>query len=311
MILVYHRHARIYARLIQERFPGVAVAQTSDPAEIRRRAAGAEIILASPFPVDALAGATGLRWIQCTNAGVDFLVPARAHLDGVVVTNVSGMHGSVMADYAIGVMVMLQWNFRGLFAEQQARKWRARYVEPLEGKTLGIVGLGSIGTTIARRAGALGLRVVGVKRSPEPVEGVDHVHGPAELGAVLPQCDFVLLAVPSTAETRRMIGAPELGAMRKGAFLINVARGDIVDEAALIQALESGHLGGAALDVFAVEPPAPDNPLWSMPNVIVTPHVAGAPAMYVERAFEIFAENLERFRSGMPLRNVVDLALGY
>jgi phosphoglycerate dehydrogenase-like enzyme len=283
----------------------------ADEAALERHLADAEVLLGWRLPVADLARAPRLRWIQLTSAGADHVLDARPDLGDVVLTNARGIHGALMADYAIGVMVMLQWGFPRLLRLQQARTWRHQYTEPLAGKCLGVLGVGAIGGEIARRGAAMGMTVLGLRREPRPAEGVDRMYGPDGLGELLPRCDFVVVVVPATPETRRMLGERELRAMRRGAYLVNVARGSVVDEAALVRALADGWLGGAALDVFETEPLPAESPLWAMDNVIVTAHIAGEPDEYPKRVMGVVAENVVRWREGRPLLNVVDPGRGY
>ena len=311
-LLIYHRRAEEYGRHVAARCPGLEIIAGHDDATLARGLDEAEVIMASKFPVETLAQARRLRWIQLTSAGAEHLVPVRDALRGVIVTNASGVHAALAADYVFGVLVMLQWDFPQLLRRQQAREWGFQFTPPLAGKTLGIVGLGSIGQEIARRGIAFGMEVLGLRRHPGPVDGVARVLGPPELPELLRASDALVLSVPGTAETIGMIGERELGLMRPGAFLINIGRGAVVDEAALIRALGERRIAGAALDVFAEEPLPATSPLWGFPNVIVTPHIAGEPAGYAERVVsQVFADNLARFRGGQPLQNVVDLARGY
>lgn len=310
-LLVYHRRAEEYRELIRRRCPDLEVLAVADETTLYDAVAGADILIAWRFPLQALAGSSRLRWIQLTVAGVDHLIPARERLQGIAVTTARGIHGAVIADYVLGVVVMLHWDFPRLLRQQQARQWQGRETAPLAGRTLGIVGLGAIGTEIARRATAFGLQVIGVKRTPAPIDGVSRVVGPDRLHEILRASDFLVLAVPETPETRRMIGEPELRAMRPTAFLVNIARGGVVDEAALVRALEDRWIAGAALDVFDQEPLPPDHRLWALENVIITPHIAGEPDEYIRRVVDIFVDNYARWRAGRPLRNTVDLARGY
>ncbi len=310
-LLVYHPRADTYRALLAARFPDLDVAAGYDDAVLERDLPDAEVLLAWRFPVSALPRARRLRWIQLTSAGADHLLAGGARLGDVVVTNTRGIHADLMADYTIGVIVMLQWSFPRLLRLQQARTWRHQFTEPLAGKRLGVLGVGAIGGEIARRGAAMGMTVLGMRRDPRPAEGVARMFGPDGLPAMLPECDVVVVVVPATPATRGLLGERELGLMRPGAFLVNIARGSVVDEPALIRALRDGRLGGAALDVFATEPLPPESPLWSLDNVIVTPHIAGEPADYPERAVAIVAENLARWRAGRPLLNVVDQARGY
>lgn len=310
-VFVYHGSADAYRALLAERFSELEVVAGASDELLDRHIEDAEVLLAWRFPLHALKRARRLRWIQLTSAGVDQVLDAENDLRDVVVTNARGIHGELMADYTIGVMVMLQWNFPRLLRHQQGRSWRQQHTEPLAGKTLGVVGLGAIGGEVARRGATMGLHVLGVRRDPRPVDGVERMFAPHELREMLPLCDFVVLAVPGTAGTRHMMGEGELRGMRRTAFLVNIARGSVVDEPALVRALREGWIAGVALDVFETEPLPAASPLWSMENVIVTPHIAGEPTDYPRRVMTPFAENIRRWREGRPLRNVVDLTRGY
>lgn len=310
-VLVYNHIAEHYLRMLNEQFPEIEVAAGKERPVFYKHIGDADVLLAWKFPLDGLSQARKLRWIQLTSAGVDHLCPAADSLRDVVITNARGIHADVMADFAIGAITMLHWNFLRLLREQQARQWNHRFTEPLASKTVGVVGLGAIGQAIARRAAGAGMTVLGARRTPEPVEGVSRVFGPDHLRDMLALCDFVVLVVPQTPETDRMIGEAELRAMRRTAHLINIARGSVVDEPALIRALQERWIAGAALDVFAKEPLPADSPFWTMEHVIITPHVAGEPVNYAGRVMEIFAENLKRWAQGQPLRNVIDLSRGY
>ncbi|MDA7965581.1 D-2-hydroxyacid dehydrogenase [Ruegeria sp.] len=290
--------------------PELQVAAASAPDTLDDILTEAEVLLAFRPPADSLAKAANLRWLHHTSAGVDALMPARDHLNGVTVTNSSGIH-SLIADYCICTILMLHWNFPKVLENQRNRNWSMFRTPPLEEFTLGIVGLGSIGKEVVRRAQGCSMNIVGMRRSGDPVPGVSQVYRPDQMAEMLPQCDFVVLATPGTAETRKLIGAPELELMKDTAFLINVGRGDVVDEAAVTHALQSGQIAGAALDVFEQEPLPDDSPLWSMENVIVTPHVSGTTSRYTERVVGKFCENLEKYRAGEPLPNIVDLDRGY
>lgn len=310
-VLIYHRRADEYLRLIRERLPDLAVIVEDRADALAEQIRHAEVLLGWQFPLEALHAGRRLRWIQLTSAGVEHLLPAREQLRHVVVTNARGIHAALVADYTLGVMVMLQWNFLRLLREQETRQWRHRYTEPLASKTLGVVGVGAIGAEIARRGASFGMTVVGLRRTPAPVEGVSRMFGPDQLLEMLSLCDFVVLVVPATPETQRMVGERELRAMKRTAYLINIARGSVLDEPAFVRALRDGWIAGAALDVFEREPLPIDSPLWAMDNVIITPHIAGEPAEYARRVVDIFAENVRRWRAGEPLQNVVDFAKGY
>ena len=310
-LLIYHRRAEELRSLITERVNGFEVAAGFDEATLDRHSGDADAMIAWKFPLEALERARALRWIQLTSAGAEQLLPARAQLTQIVVTNTRGIHVDLMADYAFAAMIALNMHFPRFFADQQAAKWEQRLSVPLAGRTLGVIGAGAIGGEIARRGAAFGMHVLAVKRTPAPVDGAAEVVTPAQLHGVLGRSDFVVLVVPQTVATRGMIGEAALRAMKPTAYLINIARGSVVDETALVHALRKQWIAGAALDVFEEEPLPADSPLWALPNAMVTPHVAGEPADYARRVADVFVDNVLRQRRGEPFRNVVDFDRGY
>ncbi len=249
-----------------------------------------------------------LRWFHSFSAGIDH--PAfRVLLErGVTLTNSPGGSSPAIAQYVIGMMLRVAKRMDAWSAAQRERRWAPIPSDELTGKTVGVVGLGHIGGEVARLAKAFGMRVAGCRRSGRRARWVDKIVPPGRLHDLLARADFVVLAVPLTSETERLIGAPELRAMRPDAWLINVSRGRVVDEAALVRALRQGEIGGACLDVFEAEPLSPESELWSLPNAIVTPHNSGWSPLNGERGTEIFLDNLRRYASGRRLRNVVRLA---
>jgi phosphoglycerate dehydrogenase-like enzyme len=265
------------------------------------------------FPVAALPWAENLRWIQAVSAGVDRLDPRV--LARVTLTNGNGLGAEPIAEHVICHLLMLARGAPIYFRRQVEHRWeRGVQARVVSGMTMGIVGMGAIGSAVAARARALGLRVIAIRRSvarrgPDAV--ADEVCPPDDLPYLLAESDVVVLATPLTPETRGLIGEPELRAMRPGSYLINIARGGVVDEAALIRALSDGHLGGAGLDVFATEPLPADSPLWDLPTVIVTPHVAASSDRYMHRVAELVCDNVRRYLDGRPLRNLVDSERGY
>jgi len=295
------------------------VVRELDPERARHEMADAEVLLCFQLP-GPLSEAKRLRWIQLVSAGAEHVLEAGVEATEITVTTASGIHGTAMAEYTLGVMVMLARRMPLILRESERHQWkpsplRTYYGDELWGKTLGIVGLGAIGRRVATVARCLGMRVVGLRRSggAEGLEPglVDRVFGPDGLLELLAESDFVLVAVPLTAETRGLIGERELRAMKRGAYLINVARGRIVDEGALARALREGWIAGGAFDVFAEEPLPPDSEIWELPNLIVTPHMAGGTMPYLDRALELFQENLRRYLAGEPLMNVLDKERGY
>jgi len=280
--------------------------------------AEAEVLLDvdGPSMADFRERAPNVRWIQASSSGVGEWVRRLGIVDTpVVVTNAAGLHSVALAEFVLFVMLYFARRWPLMVAEQRAHHWARCAVDSLEGKTLGIVGLGNVGRTVARFARPFGVRVLGNRRGPGDADaahfGVDAMLGPDGLALLLGESDYVVLCVPHTSETVGLLGAAELANMRRGAVLINIARGSVVDEPALIEALHSGHLAGAALDVFATEPLPADSPLWDMPNVLVTPHSMSTTTTENERLTALFADNLRRYVAGEPLRNVIDKVRGY
>lgn len=274
----------------------------------------AEVLIGwARMPVEVLRRAGKLRWIHSPSAGMDRADPDDyRHL---LLTNSSGAAAPPMAEYVIAAMLLFAKGFPHMARRQREHVWDRRFTaREIGGRTCGIVGLGAIGRETARRARALGMRVVGIRRTisgPATDEDADEMLPPNELPRLLRESDYVVLAVPLTDETRGMIGAEELAMMKPDAVLINIARGPVVDEEALIAALRDGAIAGAALDVFNQEPLPATSPLWDMENVIVTPHFSAGSDRYSERVAAIACENLRRYLAGEPLRNVVDLDRGY
>jgi phosphoglycerate dehydrogenase-like enzyme len=297
--------------MIRERIPEMEVFAGTGEETLFQHIADADMMIAWRFPMEVLQQAGKLRWIQLTSAGIDHLLGAREFLRGVVVTNTRGIHVHIMADYTFAAILALQWGFPHLLREQGAKKWITRDTEPLAGKTLGIVGVGAIGSEIARRAQSFQMKVVGVKRNPLPMTEVNQIFGPDRLHEMFSLADFVVILVPATPETYRMIGESELRAMKRTAYLINIARGTVVVESALVRALQENWIAGAVLDVFEKEPLPEDSPLWTLENVIVTPHLSGNLQDYANRVMVIFGENYQRWKAGKQLLNVVDLEKGY
>ncbi len=310
-ILVYHPEpgeAQAYARLIKQPKPPFAVAVCSTQSEALPHIGDAEVLYAWNFPRELLPRAAKLRWAQNMGAGVERLMlpelPRR-----VRVTRVAGIFGPWMAEYVLGWCLWLTQRAELFRAQQRERRWRP--VDPLRlhGATLCVVGLGDIGRTIAGAARAFGMRVVGVSRSGRKDAGIERVYKTRDIRKALANADFIALTVPLTESTRGLIGAAELAAMRPSAWLINIARGPIVAEAALLEALRSRRLGGAVLDVFDEEPLPEGHPLWELDNVVVTPHISG-PSTPGEIA-PIFNDNLRHYLAGRPLRYEVDRKRGY
>jgi phosphoglycerate dehydrogenase-like enzyme len=267
-----------------------------------------------------LASATRLRWIQSPAVGVGSMLFPEMVASPIVVTTARGIRARAIAEHVLGVTVALARQLHVAVRRQAAHEWaqdelegRTASVRTLHGRRMGIVGLGSIGLEVARLAAAFGLRVSAIRRRADlPLPGgVDDVLPPERLGGLLGKSDVVVLSAPLTGSTRRLIGRREIEQMRPGALLVNVGRGKLVDDDALVDALRTGRLGGAALDVFTREPLDPSSPYWDLPNVIVTPHTSGAMEDYWTPLVALFSENLRRFEQNRPLLNLVDKAAGY
>ncbi len=259
--------------------------------------------------IETVGTAINLRWVHFITAAIEhFPFVEQLLRRGVKLTTSAGSNGEPVAQTALGGLLMLARGFPHWWAAQGRREWAPVRGEAaprdLAGQAVLIIGLGPIGATLARFCHALGMRVIGVRRTPgRPVEGVDEVHGPAALAGLLPRCEWVILACPLTPETERLINAGSLARLPRGARLINVSRGGVVDQPALIEALQSGQLGGAYLDVFEEEPLPADSPLWALPNVIISPHNASSSGGNNDRAALIFLANLVKWARGEPLRN--------
>jgi D-2-hydroxyacid dehydrogenase (NADP+) len=278
--------------------------------------AEAEVLLTlSTMPADLLSRAPRLKWIQLTSPGADRLVHRELFQSGIPVTTAGGIHVTPIGEYVLGMMVMLAKGWPHLFRAQQKGEWARLTPQELEGRTVGVVGLGNVGQEVARLAKLLGMRVLAVRRSGTPPESgeylVDEIFGPLDLLHLLSQSDYVVLALPLTEETHHIMGELAFQAMKPSAYLINVSPGAVVDETALVRALKVGLIAGAGLDVFESEPLPPESELWRLHNVIISPHIAGETPHYNEGAVALFCENLRRYLADEPLLNLVDPQRGY
>jgi glyoxylate/hydroxypyruvate reductase len=277
--------------------------------------AEAEVLLDVDVPNTSkglAARAPALKWIQASSSGVGEWVRRLELVDSpIVVTNAAGLHATPLAEYVVFAMLYFAKRWPLMVAEQRAHHWERCAIDTLLGKTVGIVGLGSVGRQVARLAKPFGMRVIATRRSGAPEPLVDRLFPPTELQTVLEQSDFLVLCVPHTSETEGLIRARELVLLKPSAVLINIARGIVLDEPALIDALRSGRLAGAALDVVAHEPLAAESPLWDMPNVLITPHSMSTAYEENELLVDLFCDNLRRYLAHEPLRNQIDKVRGY
>ena len=289
------------------------------PAALAAHLPAAEVVVVWEYGLrgmlaDHWSGARSLRWVHSKSAGVDALLFPELVAGPVTLTNSSGVYSQALAEFAVGAILYFTKQMRRMLDNHAHRRWQEFEVARVSGTVLGLCGFGSVGRAVAAAGRALGMRVLATRRdAARPTEAglVDQLFGPAELPAMLAASDYVVVCLPLTRATRGLIGAAELAAMKAGAYLVNIARGEIVREAALIAALRSGHLAGAALDVYEVEPLPADSPLYDLDNVLLSPHCADRTSDAVPACVDLFAANLDRYLAGTPLLNVVDKQAGY
>jgi phosphoglycerate dehydrogenase-like enzyme len=264
--------------------------------------------------VNLLREARRLRWIQLASAGVPANLCGPAQTQGIRVTNLAGLYGPTIAEHTLALMLVLGRNLHLVQKNQGEKRWDrsvAGTMRDLHGKTLAVVGLGNIGQNIARLSKALGMRVIGCRRRVAATPYVDMVYGPGEIQTMLSQADFVAVAAPLVPTTDGLLGPAEFQSLPRGAIYINVSRGGIAQERALLDALQSGKLAAAGLDVFAVEPLSPDHPFWSMPNVLISPHYSGETVNNSNLPAQRFTRNLHSWMENLALEGQVDLQWGY
>jgi phosphoglycerate dehydrogenase-like enzyme len=291
----------------------IAVTIGFDCSEFDNLARDAEIVLGQGFPTQDLAErAPVTQWVNAVSAGVENLMPLTWLPAGAVMTNNSGTHVPRVREYALMMLLGLHQRLPEMVTQQRECKWRQIFASTIAGQRAVIVGMGNLGGAVADAARQLGVSVIGVNRSGRPHPSAERTVAIDQLDAVLDRADFLVIAAPLTAATRGLIGAEELALLPEGAGLLNIGRGPIVDTVALQRALDSGRLSGAVLDVFDPEPLSADSPLWSQPNLLITPHNSSDdPKTYIPRSLDMFFENLGRYISGEPLLNVIDPDLGY
>jgi len=288
----------------RERAPGLTAAQ-------RDAFNRAEVLLAFDVPMGLADLAPSLRWVQAIGAGVDHFRGTGLRAP-VTVTTAAGVAADPIAEFVFGRLLAVWKRFDEINELQSRHEWRPTYGRSLAGLTLGLVGLGAIGSAVAARASAFGMRVLAVRRDPRAVSpGVDEVHGPDALRVVLGRCDAVVVCAPATPETRDLFDADAFKAMRPGAIFCNVARGSLVDEDALVTTLRDGHLGAAILDVTREEPLPATSPLWDAPRLHLSPHCSASIDRYLDSLFELFSANLARYARNEPLHNVIALPDGW
>jgi phosphoglycerate dehydrogenase-like enzyme len=324
VICVWHaftewRPKPMLAEAIRKRWPEMRVVHLPNYDRLPEELPDTDIFVGYSLRAEQLKDGKKLKWIHSTAAGVAQLMYPELRNSGIVVTNPSGIFAVPMAEHVIGLLLALARNFPDCVRQQDRARWsqqelwdKPHHLTELNGKVLLIVGYGSIGREVAKRAKALEMRVWGVTRSGKGDRAhAEKIFAASQLEEALPDADYVLIAAPETAETKHLIGAVQIARMKRGARLINVGRGSLLDEAALIRALESGALGGAALDVVQTEPLPTESPLWRAPNLMLTPHTSAVSDRLWERETALLMELLERWFNGRELFNQVDFARGY
>lgn len=258
-----------------------------------------------------LHNAPRLKWIHALSAGVENLLFPDLISSNIVLTNSKGIHSIPVSEHVLAMMLAFTRGLNIFIRQQEVKKWKRSYTDEIHEKTIGIVGLGSIGREIAKKSKSLGMTVLASKREPTSELFVDKLYQAENLSEMLPKCDFVVAALPLIEETYHLFTLETFKQMKPSAYFINIARGSIVCEKDLVTALEQKIIQGAALDVFENEPLSAESPLWNMPNVIITPHVAAISPMYLERAIKLFTDNLSRFIQQGEMINLVDKNKGY
>jgi len=326
LVIVVHHRLQLwnvpawFGPRLEDEFPQLQVVQRNSYEGIEEHLKNAEVIFTISLRPEQFAAARSLRWIHAPTAAVhQFMFPEMINGD-VVLTNSTEVHGPVVAEHVMALIFALAKKIPQATFFQQKSIWsqEAMWMEgtrlrEVAGATLGLIGLGSIGRRVARMAYAMGMRVIGVREHVEKgrPEGVEAVFPPSKLDDMLKESDYVVVAAPLIAATEKLINAARLAVMKRDAFVINVGRGPQVDDAALIDALRSRRIAGAALDVFEHEPLPADSPLWGVENLLITPHTGGLTDKLWPRHYELFSDNLRRYLAGQPLRFVVDKQKGY
>jgi glyoxylate/hydroxypyruvate reductase A len=306
-LLIYHKDARIYEEILSGKLHGTEIHSAANPEEASGLIEKTEAILSWRIPDDLLRRAERLRWFASVAAGNEGLVN-NPYLPEKVTLTKTTIYGEMMAEYVFAYLLYFGRQVGTYLREQKEKAWNRKRPERLRGKVMGILGLGSVGKEIAKRGKQFGMSVLGVKRNPGPVENVDQVFNPGDLGKMIPQVDALVVALPLTRETEHSLGERELLLMKEGALLVSIGRGKTIDEKALVNVLKTNRIQ-AVLDVFETEPLPPESELWDLKNVIITPHVSGV--NIPEEICKEFIENYHRWVKGEPLKGMVDREKGY
>jgi D-2-hydroxyacid dehydrogenase (NADP+) len=307
-LLIFDQSAKDYKKALESKFPEISIHAVTREEEIGDFIEKTDILFTTRISDGLIKKASRLKWIQAKTTGVDYLVNLPSLKKEVLITSTRGIHGPQMSEMAILLMLALNRNFPQVVRNQDQRIWERWPGKLLNEKKAGILGVGSVGEEIARRCKAFGMTVYGIDIIRREVDAIDRFYGPEGLLEVVREVDYLIVVAPLTAQTQKIVGEKLFSLMKPSSFLINLGRGEIVDEEALVEALKKGRIAGAALDVFWKEPLPKDHPLWAAKNVIITPHVGGMSDIYVEQALPIFEENLRRFLRGEK-QDLINLAV--
>ena len=297
-LLIINQFAEDYEKALRIKFPELHIHAVTKEEDVGDFIEITEILLTSKISDKLIGKASKLKWIQVTTTGVDYITSLPSLRGDVIITSTRGIHGPQMSEMAILLMLSLNRNFPQIIRNQDKKVWEPWPTKLLYRKKVGILGVGIIGEEIARKCKAFGMTVYGISRTKRKIDAVDFFYESDELLRVIKEVDYFIISASLTPQTKKMIGAKALFSMKPTAFLINIGRGEIVDEEALIQALNTGKIAGAALDTFCVEPLPKDHPFWEVTNVIITPHVGGISEIYVKQVLSVFEENLRRYIKG-------------
>jgi phosphoglycerate dehydrogenase-like enzyme len=308
-----------FSERLEHEFPQFKIVHLPDYARVDEEIVDAEIVVSWSIRPEQIAAARKLRWIHSPAAAVHQLIVPELVNSDVVLTNAREVHGPVVAEHVIALIFALAKQIPESVRLQQKHVWGQQVlwdeqprIREVAGATLGLIGLGSIGRPVVKSAKALGMHVIAVREHTEKgTEGADAVYSPAQVDEIFGQADYIVLAAPVTDSTKAIASAARLALMKRDACLINVGRGPLVDESALVEVLREKKIGGAAVDVFPKEPLTADSPLWDIPNLLITPHTAALTDKLWERHYALFSENLQRYLTGEPLLAVVDKRKGY
>ena len=305
-LLVLEQRAEDYKKTLGPKFPEVVIHAAAKEEEVGKFIEQTDVLLTIRISDGLIKKASELKWIHALTTGVDYIVNLPSLRKEVIITSTRGIHGPQVSEMAFLLMLALNRNFSQVVRNQDKGIWERWPGKLLWKKKVGILGIGVIGEEIARKCKAFGMEVFGIDIVKKEVESIDFFYGPEDIIKVAKEVDYFIIMVPFTPQTEKMVGPEVLSAMKPTAFLINVGRGEIVDEEALISVLKSGKIAGAGLDTYWQEPLPKDHPFWGMKNVVVSPHVAGMSDVYVEQAVTVFQENLRRFLKGEK-RDLINL----